>query len=423
MFQTQSNYESQPFPWMVVLLAVQILLLAVILLVWAARLVKRGKHLARNPDEERNAEENEACGDAPPRPFNNNILLHLAKEHLRAQLSHDVSEISRAKESLVRHLSAVHEEFLATRELKETRQIVMRMIRCSCVKHPYDQTGRRMACLTKAIYKEEILQDFSFFHKLKKFFSVPFFIRESRWGPKVMMNIPIIIATLSTMYKILVYGYDIYTDANVIDEIDQNIDNFKIPHLNSTELGFQAMRNFTLDKIVGNGIDGMKEPCEFLKLTEDVFDQTIPFYKTLVSKMGDIHWNPNQNANYGIKDLLLFVKKSIPTARQIEEMARRLITIMSESELSGLSDSGWLSNTVVLEGCKLALGLPQLCNELNKVRTDASGIEKQIEDILNLPIADTLIRRTRDAYKSSPLRDIDLVDMVESFVETYNSLE
>ena len=166
MFQTKSNYEKRPFPWMVVLLAVQILLLAVFLLLWAARLVKRGKHLARNPDEERKTEENEAGGDAPT--FNNSILLHLAKQHLRAQLSHDVSEISRAKESLVRHLSAVHEEFRATREQKETRRIVMMMIRCTCVKHPYDQTGRRMASLAKAIYKEEILQDFSFFHKLKK---------------------------------------------------------------------------------------------------------------------------------------------------------------------------------------------------------------------------------------------------------------
>ena len=63
MFQTKSNYEKRPFPWMVVLLAVQILLLALILLVWAARLVKRGKHLARNPDEERSTEENETCSD------------------------------------------------------------------------------------------------------------------------------------------------------------------------------------------------------------------------------------------------------------------------------------------------------------------------------------------------------------------------
>ena len=65
MFQTKSNYEKRPFPWMVVLLALQVLLLAVILLVWAAKLVKRGKHLARNPDEERKTEENEAGGDAP----------------------------------------------------------------------------------------------------------------------------------------------------------------------------------------------------------------------------------------------------------------------------------------------------------------------------------------------------------------------
>ena len=86
---------------------------------------------------------------------------------------------------------------------------------------------------------------------------------------------------------------------------------------------------------------------------------------------------------------------------------------------------GLTSDNVLLGSCKVVLGSgrAKLCDELNKVRKDASGIVEEIEDLLNLTIANTVIRRTKDAYKSSPLREIDLVDMMESFVETYNTLE
>ena len=92
IFQTQNH--KQPFPWIVLLFSIQIFLLSVLLLIWAVKLVKRGKGLARSKRTE----------NLPEQPdgqiATNDILFFLAKDHLRAKLSHDVDEILKTKESL-----------------------------------------------------------------------------------------------------------------------------------------------------------------------------------------------------------------------------------------------------------------------------------------------------------------------------------
>ena len=394
IFQTQNH--KQPFPWIVLLFSIQIFLLSVLLLIWAVKLVKRGKGLARS----KRAEDADNLPEQPDGQIaTNDILFFLAKDHLRAKLSHDVDEILKTKESLKTTLRAIHETLCEKHEEKEARRLLITIIRCTCVKHPYDQIGRRMASLAKTIYKEEILHQFGFFLKVTKYFSIPFFVRRSKWGQSVMMNIPILIATMTMLHKVVVYGYDIYTDAIVIDEIDQNIDNFKIPLLNSTELSFEVLRNFTLDKIGNKGVGTMKEPCEFLDLTEDVFDEHVPLYKMIVSQMGDVHWNPNKNTNHSLKDAFVLVSKILPIVRD-----KTLFNSIKTKRRTG---------DVLLD---IAAAFDQTASNLKSKLGELTKISK-------LPLAEKISQRTKAAYEKSAYRNIDEVDLIQVFVNTFISIE
>ena len=96
-----------------------------------------------------------------------------------------------------------------------------------------------------------------------------------------------------------------FSDVQVIRELEENIQNFIIPTLSNMSNSEEQIVEFMLKDVQNFGIPGLKEPCEVLDLLEQIPNNRLTFYKT---KIADIHWNPNRNSEFSISDVFNFTE-------------------------------------------------------------------------------------------------------------------
>ena len=113
---------------------------------------------------------------------------------------------------------------------KIARKMVLKKIRCLLVKNPLDFVGRRMAKEAKTVFLRHVLGQSYMFSCLKDGITVPLWIRKKGWI-KVWVYLPVIIAFSAITHHLVVYGSDLFSDVRVVIELNDDHDNFRIPHL------------------------------------------------------------------------------------------------------------------------------------------------------------------------------------------------
>ena len=83
----------------------------------------------------------------------------MAKNCLEANLENDISKYNQQKEILKNYLDSEHKRMKDGLTYKQKKQIMIRKIRCTLVKHPYDHIGRKMAILTKKVLIKSVLHE------------------------------------------------------------------------------------------------------------------------------------------------------------------------------------------------------------------------------------------------------------------------
>ena len=143
---------------------------------------------------------------------------------------------------------------------------------------------------------------------MEKCFKIPPCLLKIEWVQKALILAPIIIASMTTAHKGAIYCYDIYSDVQVIRELDNNIVNFTLPELNQIDSLFDKISEFLLEKVQNEGKVVKGESCELLDLIENVL-HSLPFYELVVSNIAQVHWNPNRNSDFDLSDVFRIVKE------------------------------------------------------------------------------------------------------------------
>ena len=213
-------------------------------------------------------------------------LLDLSKKYLSAQLSFNLGDIEQTKGDLKCFLET---EFQAMKlRNKDPKKVMMMKIRCVLVKHPYDHVGRNMAKSTKVLFQREVLKEPGHFPTLKRVFRIPQCLKKRKFVQKLLVLFPISVAVMGTMQKGSLYCYDMWSDVNVVQELEKNVQNFKMPNFVEVDNIEQKITDFVLKKVQTSAVPAMKEPCELLDLIEDFADDAIPFYGNVVTKIAQV---------------------------------------------------------------------------------------------------------------------------------------
>ena len=301
-FQNHQHAESQSFPWVVPLLALQILLGLAGLTVWLVRLVRRGRQLAKQ-GEEGSREDQEAHQDEDTTVVDSQ-LYKLAKSYHFAKLALDLEETKKKVKLLSDYLDSEYARIKRNcRKDMKPRQLMMKKIRCVLVKHPHDQVGRQMASDTKAVFKCEVLKEKGLGEMLAKYVKIPDVIKENKTTLKVLALTPIFLATFGVCLRGAVYGYDMYSDIEVMKELDKNIQNFTVPQIRKTDNLEIEIEQFILNDILEMALPMVTDSCELLDLIEVIPNDNLPFYETVVTNLAGVHWNPNRNTELHLSDI------------------------------------------------------------------------------------------------------------------------
>ena len=188
----------------------------------------------------------------------------------------------------------------------------MKKIRCSLVMNPYDQIGRHMASDARNVFKQYVLKETYPWplDKILDFIRIPSMYLKGEWINKILIHSPLFIAMFGLLFTIFSYSYDMYTDIDVILELEQNKKNFRVPPF-SEVVGYdknftmeaETMKKFFFEKFNQTGLPALLEPCKLLDLIEEIPNYNIPFYKMIIGDIANIHWNPNKNNGTEFSDL------------------------------------------------------------------------------------------------------------------------
>ena len=126
----------------------------------------------------------------------------------------------------------------------------------------------------------------------------------AKWNKIFKINSIFIIATFGVVLKMSVYCYDLNSDVQVIQELEN--ENFAFP---TFQFKKQHTEHFLLKEFKEVGIPALTEPCELLDLFEEIPEDKIPFYFTLISNISNIHWNPNRNSELHLSDVFDVLKE------------------------------------------------------------------------------------------------------------------
>jgi hypothetical protein len=176
---------------------------------------------------------------------------------------------------------------------------MMKRIRFSLVKNPYDKVGRKMAADIKDIFKEKILEKFPPCFHLVKLMRIPDGFLKRNWIKNIMLYSPAFLALGGVVFRMSIYTNDMVSDINVIKELSDYEDKFRTPIFSqltgNRNDSINALKTFAFDKFEKYGLPVVTEPCELLDLIDEVPRATIPFYQFLIQETAQIHWNPNRN--------------------------------------------------------------------------------------------------------------------------------
>ena len=176
---------------------------------------------------------------------------------------------------------------------------MIKRIRFSLVKNPYDQVGRKMAANTKDIFKENILEKFPPCFQLVKLMRIPDGFLKRKWIKNIMLYSPAFLALGGLVFRMGIYTNDMVSDINVIKELSHYETKFRTPIFSqltdNRNDSAHALKTFAFEKFEKYGLPVLKEPCELLDLMDEVPRATIPFYQFLIEDTAQIHWNPNHN--------------------------------------------------------------------------------------------------------------------------------
>ena len=307
------------------LLGLEIVVALTLLVVWVVRLVRRGRALAEIKNRRR-CDGPEEVGERTPmnrremtdRRLTRGIstlsyrededkvaddhLLYLAKGLLIARLDHCLVEKRKREKILLEYLEKKHlrmKEYYGDNEEKARKQMIL-WIRRSLVQHPYDHVGRHMASDTKIILQEQILGDPRIF---RNWCQMPL-LTKTRWFQKALLLTPLVIASIATINKGLVYCYDMYSDVEVIRELRMNGRNLEIPDITEIENVKVKATKFLMEDIRVNGTSAIQIPCKLLDALQEILVIGLPFYKT-ATEVTKTSLNPNiaLESNFSLSDV------------------------------------------------------------------------------------------------------------------------
>ena len=320
-FQTYQEEQKQPFSWIILLLGFQIFIGVIILIVWSIQLVDRGRKLAKksNVNEENLSVSRRIVKCSAQTDQDNDdiqasaLLYRLAKDFLIAKLNyndHDSDKMEQKRLLLRKHLNSEYGKMKTQCGTNaQARQYMMKRIRCTLIKHPYDRIGRQMASETKIIFQRHILGQFMLFNMLMDYIRIPTIFKKTKWTQKAIILTPFIIATFGTIVKGTVYCYDLYSDIQVIKELESNYQTFKMPTTSNMTNITTKLQNFLLKEVQNYSITTILEPCEVLDLIEQIPNYRVPFYRKVVINYANIHWNPNRNSQFDLSDIANITSK------------------------------------------------------------------------------------------------------------------
>ena len=310
------------------ILGLEIVISLSLLVAWTVRLVRKGRALDKSSEHKR-SDGPEEVGERTPmtrremmnrrltRGFSmlsyreeedkvaDDHLLYLAKGLLIARLDHCLVEKRKREKILLEYLEKKHvrmKEFYGNDQTgaRRARTQMMLWIRRSLVLHPYDHVGRHMASDTKTILQEQILGDPRSF---RNWCQMPL-LTKTRWFQKALLLTPLVIASIATINKGLVYCYDMYSDVEVIRELRLNGRNLEIPNITEIPDIRVKAANFLLEDIRVNGTGAIRVPCELLDALHEILVKGLPFYKT-VTEVTKTSLNPNiaVESNFSLSDV------------------------------------------------------------------------------------------------------------------------
>ena len=147
------------------------------------------------------------------------ILLSKSKELRTARLTYNEDEIREKETTLKNYLKSEYER-LQRSDNEDARLSMMMIIRTTLIQNPYDHIGRSMASDAKKIFLRQVLEKRNLIHKLQEFLKIPSCLTRREKAKQFLILIPVVLAVWGTAQKGFFYLYDIYTDVDVIRELN-----------------------------------------------------------------------------------------------------------------------------------------------------------------------------------------------------------
>ena len=225
-----------------------------------------------------------------------NELFKFARIHYMAKLDYDLDRINQSRKDLVDYLESEYAKI----NMNLAKRIMIKRIRVSLVKNPYDQVGRKMASVTKDVFKEQVLKEFPLCFQFMKYMRIPDQFLKKEWIKKILLYSPVVFALGGFVFRMTIYTNDMVSDVHVIQELIEFENSFQTPTFseffkNRNESSI-AVEKFFLEKFTNYGLPVLTEPCELLDLVDQIPGDIIPLYQFLVMGIAKIHWNPNRNS-------------------------------------------------------------------------------------------------------------------------------
>ena len=213
-----------------------------------------------------------------------------------------------------------------------------------------------------------------------------------------------IIAGCQILYKGSVYSYDMYSDVQVIKEIGNQLDNFKIPDISNLSNFTEYLVEFMLTEVQNHAMQGLSQPCEFLDLLEDMVGGELVFYQTMISELANTHFNPAKNSTFHIT-------KAFELLNDIARMYGKVVGLSDGSKSSKPSDIPGLFK-YIQDKIPSGWWASWFTSSLDDIQSVLNTIDSTI---FNKPIVKEILRKGDKYYEERLFDEWSLPQMIEEF--------
>ena len=291
---------------------------------WFRKLFARGQKLVEVEGKEEIETLSTKKNDYEDSSFTHSTLLYsLAMEYLKAKMGLNEKYEMEKKAELANILKTDNAILRQKYDKTMARRIIMKRLRCSLIKHPYDYIGRKMAIEAKKVFLREVLGEHHWWHNLGNFFKIPDCIRNHPEIQNFLILVPVIFAGFELAYKGSVFSYDVYSDVEVLKDLNNVHDSFKMPQVFDLPNSTLAFKDLFLSKIPDKGLKGLRYPCEVLDLMESIVNEKLIFYKRLFSKVGDVHFSPNRKSSHHISEVFKILEEIAKVYDDVKTLYKR----------------------------------------------------------------------------------------------------